>query len=111
MTLPLCSTGMGRRKSVATGWLLDFHVMIGWRSWCRPGKEPSTFFPRGDGGPTRNHEKETVRFKGVGASRVHSDEAYVSTTFNLHVQAVAAKQSVVACGAMRDVPRMFRRGC
>lgn len=43
MTLPLCSTGMGRRNSVAMGWLLDFHVMIGWRSWCLPGKEPSTF--------------------------------------------------------------------
>lgn len=43
MTLPLCSTGMGRRKSVATGVVLDFQVMIGCRSWCRPGKEPSTF--------------------------------------------------------------------
>lgn len=29
MTLPLCSTGMGRRKSVAMGWLLDFQVMMG----------------------------------------------------------------------------------
>ena len=22
--------------------MLDFHVIIGCRSWCRPGKEPST---------------------------------------------------------------------